>query len=1114
MSGFSESKLRKLLCATVAGGALALACGPVMAQVAPGIDTDDGDAEETAADEDVETLTVTGSRLRRNEFNSVAPLQVIDGEAARAIGLVTTSDFITQSTVAAGAQLDGSFSGGSGTAVLEDVPTNGLGGASVQLRGLEPERTLVLLNGRRLAPSGVRGAPTQPSLNNIPTSIIQNVEILTDGASSIYGADAVAGVVNIITRDDFEGFEVTGFYGQPEDGEGTTQQYSGIVGSKFDNGRGNFVFAGEYFERERIRVGDRDSAFCRRSVERTPSGSLVQGPCNDTLPDAASVALGTGFPAFLFWVPNADTSTGIPNIEVQSEIPFMNLPDGLGDASLNDFYNLQDERREADLITPLRLISMYTSGEYDVDIFERDTLFWEFSYSNRQQTLTAANEQIFPGVPSLIPQENGQGGLLQNPDGSLQLFQNPLNPYAALAEQLGENITALPVFTSPDFNQVRQVEVDQYRAVLGMKGDLFDELDVPGLSLANWTYEFFGSYSRSQGFAAQPGFNEPNLALMLDSMRLDADGNVVCGAFPGFDRVDFGFLAGAVDCVVVPFFDPRIIANTENGGADFNDAEENFLIGLRTNRTVIDQAMFSAFFTGDIFEVPAGVVPFAIGFEFREDSIESQNDFLTTNFQLASESANEEGNTIGSTSFVETFMEVEIPLLRDLPLVRDLTVNASTRWTEEENFGALWTYSVKGGYSPVDWLTFRGTFGTSFRAPNLREQFLAPIARSESQALDPCRVPNEARTVDANGIPQFDPTGDERTQSTLNNCIADGIDPTALGLDATANFSVFDGGATDLEAETSTSWTAGFTFQQPWFDAFDFDLAFTWFNIDVEDSVESFSATSLLSGCFNQENRVGCERVTRSFSNNPRTNGLLTELQAGFFNLGQLTAEGFDMNGRFAVGFDVAGEYIDIAVLSANSFLSEQTVQLEPGDPIIDNVGLIGTPEWQSNNTITATWNWLTMLWRTRLIGAVTAEGFVAGNASAFGGTIDAVSGAPLSGFIDPVTGQLAGQACLAAPVPNADDAGVLDVNSNCVSNGNVDDYWIHDVSFTVNYDEMWRFRFGINNVFDREPPLIDDGFNGGALPGQIFSNRNNVVTSGGYDLVGRTFFASVTANF
>lgn len=188
-----------MLLATAATAVLALAAtapAPALAQ------------EEEEAEGEAERIVVTGSRIRRDEFTSASPLQVLNTQEAVRLGVSTVTDLLQQTTIAAGRQIDLTINTNSGNSnATEAPPEGGVGSSNINLRGLGPERTLILLNGRRLGFAGVRGAPAQPDINLLPISAVDTVEITTEGASAIYGADAVAGVVNVLLRDDFEGFE-------------------------------------------------------------------------------------------------------------------------------------------------------------------------------------------------------------------------------------------------------------------------------------------------------------------------------------------------------------------------------------------------------------------------------------------------------------------------------------------------------------------------------------------------------------------------------------------------------------------------------------------------------------------------------------------------------------------------------------------------------------------------------------------------------------------------------------------------------------------------------------------------------------------------------------------
>ena len=194
-------------------------------------------SEESESEEVAEEVIVTGSRIRKVRLGLIAPMQVIEADISKESGLLDAADILQQSTAASGVQVDLTFTG----YILDDGPAS----ATLNLRGLGPERTLVLVNGRRLAPAGVEGAPSNPDLNLIPGSLIDRYELLLDGASSIYGSNAIAGVGNIILRNDFDGHEVSTFLDHALHSQTSDTNFSVTWGKNFDRGfvGGAFAYA-------------------------------------------------------------------------------------------------------------------------------------------------------------------------------------------------------------------------------------------------------------------------------------------------------------------------------------------------------------------------------------------------------------------------------------------------------------------------------------------------------------------------------------------------------------------------------------------------------------------------------------------------------------------------------------------------------------------------------------------------------------------------------------------------------------------------------------------------------------------------------------------------------
>lgn len=985
-------------------------------------------------------IVVTGSRLRRDEFSAISPVQVISAEESRELGVTDATAMIAESPVVSGVQLDGSVNSGSPTAAVEGVPVNGPGASTVALRGLGAERTLLLVNGRRLGPSGVRGAPVAPDLNLIPSSMIDRIEILTDGASSVYGADAVAGVANIILRSDYEGLEFNAFTSMPERNGGEVLQVNFIGGAS--NDRGNFTVATEFYNRTAVIAGDRsDWNNCLRDIDVDQNGG-IHSVCMDRRPDDAVFVPGQGFvwstPGF---TDPALAGTGIPSGWATAAGVLAHTGQHFFQ---QDDYSLQNEERDTQMLENVERMNIFATGRYDLDFFNRDTFYFELSYSTRNSIGRFTNEQIFPGVPGMIPMEDANGNLLVNPDGSLQMFDNPLNPFTG---------DALPVYSTNGLAQRRKSDVSVARFVGGLEGD------VPFLMDRNWVYDVSMAYDRSYGTASQPILRENAAREALDTLRFDSAGNLICG-LPR-NATSFGFLTPQ-DCVPVNFFSPTLFT-TQGGNKEFaTQAEHDFLFGQSINITEIEQVHFQSIFTGDLFNMPAGPVGLVLGAEFREQRINSINDAIRTNGAAASEVVDAERPTIGRTSLYEIFAETEVPV------TDSFLFNVSGRFTEEENFGAHMTYSLKADWQATDFLRLRSTFGTTFRAPNLREQFLAGAAGTIGGGNDPCIVPTVANN---GGV--YDPTQETRSQTVLDNCVLAGADPTALGLLATTGITTQTGGNPDAQAETSESLTFGGVFEHTFSNDLDLSVAITYFDIEVSNTLEESSAAQILGDCYGNLPGLAdpaCSRVTRN-TGNPAT-ATVALVDASFINVGTITSTGVDYNVRARMPLSFIDDQTDLTLVFNAAQYLEQLQQTDATSPVDDNVGEIGSPEWVAQfSANVARGNW-SGRWRTRYQSS----------------------------------GQQDNSDALAGPVAGGSRTAcdVLGINLQCRDVDFTDSYTTHDMSVTYNAD-MWNATFGVNNILDEEPPLIDQGEG---------PSRMNMVTQSGYDLIGRRAFVRLSRRF
>jgi len=1061
---------KSLLRSTVLTGALAVAgfgmfSGPAFAQP---VDEVDDAATVAAAEED--RIIVTGSRVARDEFTSAAPLQTYDTEAARQIGVTSITELLQRSTVVNGQQIDGTLNTNAGNSnATEAPPTGGVGSANIGLRGLDPERTLVLVNGRRLGSAGVRGAPAQPDINLLPLSLVKNIEVITEGASAIYGADAVAGVVNLILRDDFEGLELSTSFDIPEASGGLSKQFSFLLGAQGD--RSHIVIGGEYNKQDRILLGDRID--CRRSlVDVAATGQRLTECRGGFFDNVLGVVDGSltipGGDIFTYYIPGlsaADSDLGIANFGSAFLLPEEFEEDGSCERADQrcrftaiPFYSDEEERLNSDLLQPLRRISAVALGGFEFDAFEGEhEVFFETYFFNRLSDARGPGEQIFPTIPGLIPQEDANGNIIVDGTGAPILVDNPLNPFPG-------NVN--PILTLSDLRQDRLVELSQYRFVGGLRGDLFANSD------GDWTYETFFTYDRSIGFASQPLMNETNLNLALNSLRLDSSGNPICGV-PAANN-DFGFITGQ-GCVPINFFADDIYTGGSNGDGAFTDAERRFLIGQRTNRTVVEQILFGGYVSGDLFELPAGAVSTAFGGEWRRDRIDSATDFLSSAGDNAAENPLTEEPTRGSRSIWDIYGEFVAPIISDGDFIQSWVVEGAVRYTNESNFGDEITYRARTTVGFNDWMTLSGSYGTSFRAPNLREQFLAPQQQGTSSRNDPCTIPAAANV---GGV--FVPANDTRSATVISNCIANGADPTQLGINATITIPVTVGGnAGDLLPETSRAYTATLQLQPPVSDAFDLAIAVSFFDIRVEDNIRSLSPETLLTRCFDSTGLSSdlCSRLTRGANPDPTFN-FINFIDASFVNVGVERSQGVDINTRINTSFDgiIGDAPLDVIWNGALTLQTKRTEVIFSDDPVDDLRGDFGNPKTRLQSTFVLSSGQWEAVFDTRW-------------QSGTGPSQDALSN---------VDFQCAGPT--GVPAISTNFPGSPEVFLVCDAASRL----YQDASLTYRVNNV-AITGGVNNVFDKQPPLISAG---------LGSNRGGRVTSSGYDQIGRSFFISLTGAF
>jgi len=1052
----SESALLRGVLATSASalalgvGAAAFAQDDPEAPVAVAEITED-DLEE-AADDD--TIVVTGSRIRKNSFTSTSPLQRIDAETVADLGLIDIQDVLQNTTVVQGVQLDQQFNS-------TFVSNAGPGGSAVSLRGLGADRTLLLINGRRVAPAGIEGAPSFPDTSILPSSMLQGIDILLDGASSVYGSDAVAGVVNVILRDEFEGVQLDAFRTAPfENSAGTEQRYSIMFGDTGE--RGSFIVSAEYVHFEEMRGNERDWMFAPDfgpDAFLLPNGGTgsFAGPVDfvpqdndgDGTNDALRRQFGDGtraqqFAAFPFGavlLPRPGTTN--PAFGVLNGFEQW---DGDGDQLDGPAALI----RQSDQFLPeFQRFNVFATAKYDLsDWVEGTEAFFEFNMSNRQAHSEGAQAQVLDVQVTT---------------------DNLFSPFTSFGQTA--NFTFRPF--RPWTNEIN-TELTQYRLFAGLRGDLaFGQLP-------DWEYELYAGYTRSQGFSERTGVREVEFLRSLDHV-LDGAGNIVCSEPIDNPTAPFAGTETLEPCIPFNVFDPGL---TPLDGSlpritGANDPRViDYLRGVRTIDTFVDEAIISGYFTGPIFTLPAGDVKLLLGGEARETALETRADDVAARGLLSGFFLDRPSN--GSVAIWELFGELFIPVFQDSPLGQNLELEGAGRFTNHEFYGSNFTYSGKMAYSPTDFMTIKSTVGSSFRAPGLRELFLEGQSGFQN-VTDPCVVPGLAQ-ADTNadgqtdtytpGAPNPDGTfaNDRRDPVTLANCQAEGLDPFSLGLGITPGTAeVFRAGNIGLDPETSFAYSGGITLEQPFTDAFNLRMSATYWNIKVNGAVLTPTAQFLVTSCYESSqfpNDPFCTRRVRDPNDN-----FLSEIDATPFNIAEDRASGIDVNMSYDQDFTLGGEAFNIAVDTVSTLtLRTNDTTILPGAPAVfeEDAGEIGLPKWRSTATARLNWEDFTLFWQARHIGKQR----------------DDFDDRPNNCF-DPLM-NIDFERCYTVPHVVYHDASVA---------------WRKE-NFTI--------RVGVNNVLDKAPPQVDEDVGGPAT----LTNTRGVPFGVGYDFIGRRAFLNVTANF
>ncbi|PLK24387.1 TonB-dependent receptor domain-containing protein [Novosphingobium sp. TH158] len=1080
-------------------------------------------------------ILVTGSRIKRDTYSSPSPLQVLETDATQDVGQFDPTQILQRSEASAGQQIDATFGG--------FVLNNGPGSTTINLRGLGADRTLLLINGRRMAPAGVEGAPTNPSLNLLPGSLIERYELLLDGASSVYGSDAIAGVGNVILKKRFNGLELFARGNANPQGGGDDYTISGSWGKNFNNG---FIGIGaEYDYRDTVRLNDRDFfSGCDRNYEITNTGEIRTLGLADnaavrnrtpgvTVKESECKVTGISGRIFIpltnlgsvYYKPGSAANLAIPNFSESTNAAGRDL-DLNGDGKRDvDFQDVNTNAADLDqvFLSQQKLFNVMAVGEYTFPGEANLTTFFEANYSRAEIFAdNTGTPQLFPYLPDINPfnpcfrTQHGGSGV------DCRAADNTLNNRGL---STGFSLPVQPIVAVRGDRNGTDVKQEQYRGVLGLRGNL------PFIA-PSWSFELAGTYSRAVGRSVRYGIREDKLALALgmdptadyngDGI-VDNNGDGIADDYdPNFEPyARFGDTQVIGVCNVAGLANPskamadlaqgcvpvNMLAGSLLGSAigDFaTQAERNYLFGTRVFNTVYEQTLLSGFVTGDLFKLPAGDVGVVLGAEWRRDKIDSRPDDIAKNglfFGFFQDSG-----AVGAKNTKEAFAELDIPLIADVPGIRELNFNVSGRLTDDQFYGTNGTYSIKATWRPINQLRLKFSYGSSFRAPNLRENFL--LGQSGFNTLfDPCAVPTDAFVGNV-----YNASLDTREQTTLDNCRREGRDPTRVGIDPqnlntiqSSSVEITTGGTLDIKPETSNSLTAGFAFEETFGNGFDVAVGFNYYDIKLKDSIIEPSSQFIINDCYTRDDGQRspfCDRIVTD----PTAAGrfLISELNSGFINLNKERVRGIDINASLSKEVELFGKNIDLGLnLRANHLI-------ERSDTFVDDVGVetydddageFGLPKWTGRATFTADIDKFRFTWETRYIGPVAQDpDGVDPFSDVFGRGPD---GRPTGVTGDTCLGNGSGTYSSSTQTFTANGR-VPGDNVFCRDVGFAKRQFLHTASLRYRSDS-WTARVGVSNIFNTRPPLVDSS--------EVLAIGNTAIGNG-YDYDGREFFFTLEKKF
>jgi outer membrane receptor protein involved in Fe transport len=1012
-----------------------------------------------------EAITVTGTRIRRPNLESPLPVTSVGGQEFFQTGNVSVGDKLAELP-----SIASTFTQANSTRFLGTAGLNLL-----DLRGLGTARTLVLVNGRRHVGGDVLSTGVSVDINTIPTDMIERVDVVTGGNSAVYGSDAIAGVVNFVLKQDYDGIQLRGQGGQSKYGDADSYFISGLFGKNFAEGRGNIAVNLEYARRDQAWGSKRDwFRHALATVDADTDGSSDGVPDRILNKDFRSVTFSnTGT---ILFGPSA-TTTGIgtfgcgvsPGNGVPYNCPYIFQPNGdlvpvtgqrIGNGPNGQFIGGNGEGffsgHQVQISPQLDRYSANAVGHFEIT--PALVPFFEATFSRTDSVGTGGNGPAFIQGSALGDQFQFFGGRnreqirLDNP----YLTDQARTTICDIRAQRGQTCSDSTQFTVQESmlglgNRVEEARRDTFRIVGGVRGDIG----------GNWNYEASVNYGQLKEKTKILGnLDTQRMLLAMDAVKDPATGNIVCrsqidpsAAFGGLTYFYY-YYYGPND----PRGDPNAKARLQKDvaacvpvnvmGGNFTQAQKDYLLLNTTAKGRTKQFDATAFISGDTskwFELPGGPIGIVLGAEYRTDDLfYHQDEQVTLGYTFYNPIPTFDAPT---AKVKEAFGEIRLPILKDVPLVNELEVSGAARVSDYKlgSTGTVWAYNGNVIYSPVQGVRLRGNYARAVRAPNQVELF-TPFGQNFSLVSDPC---------DADNI-------NSGSANRPANCLAAGV-PAGTQINYSSSLPFKTGGNDQLAAEVSNSLTLGGVLTPRFLPGF--SASVDYYDIKVKKAIQFLSAQFILDQCYDQATldnpfcgffqRAGAGQLGHDFL----PFGIIdNSLHVTPFNFAKLRTRGLDIEVAYRHQIGNIGRF-DTRLNWTH--VLEFTQNINPADPSFKDRVLseLGTPKDAFNWNASLQHGRFTLGYQMRYVGKTLTSSYE-----------DYFS--------------LQGR-----PPQNPDFADKKWYPAR----------WYHDARLAVDVGPKYNFYVGVDNITNAKPPYALSGLG---------------TNEGDYDVFGRFYYAGVVAKF